>query len=474
MSRLPAFRSLCVAAIVALSAFVGADSALAGPANDNFGSPTEVTPIPFSQSGDLNGATIEPNEPIPCFGAQQTTWYHVTVPSTMALRVAVTNASFNVFTAGNGGIESLGFIGCASQNFEFVATSATSYYIQVLSFFPVQYHVDVTVVPPPLNDNFEDAASIDSLPFTDTVDLIAATLQTGEPIPGGFNASAWYVVNPSSPGRLSVSLNSFGPCCSFPFLAVYTGSAFNDLSLVGQRGPFSSPLTFFADPASTYYIQVSAAAGTAAMASIQVIETPPIVPNFFYQPFDPSTVDTIQFFDQTNDPVQAGFQSWAWQFGDGTSGTGNLVTKTYAKDGDYNVVMTVTTVDGRTGTATQTVHVRTHDVAIVKLTVPKSASAGQTRDITVGIRNYRYPEMVQVQLYKSVPGQGFQLIGTLTQLIPVRNGNGTTPVSFSYTFTGDDAAVGKVSFQAVVSMLGARDVLPADNTAISPPTKVSR
>jgi hypothetical protein len=34
--------------------------------------------------------------------------------------------------------------------------------------------------------------------------------------------------------------------------------------------------------------------------------------------------------------------------------------------------------------------------------------------------------------------------------------------------------VGKVSFQAVVSMLGARDVLPADNTAISPPTKVSR
>jgi hypothetical protein len=118
------------------------------------------------------------------------------------------------------------------------------------------------------------------------------------------------------------------------------------------------------------------------------------------------------------------------------------------------------------------VPVRTHDVAITKFTVPKSAHAGQTREITVGIRNQRYPDTVQVQLSKSTP-TGFQTVGTLNQLIPVRNGNNTTPVTFSYTFTNEDAVVGKVTFQAVVTILGARDALSADNTAISAPTRVS-
>ena len=71
-----------------------------------------------------------------------------------------------------------------------------------------------------------------------------------------------------------------------------------------------------------------------------------------------------------------------------------------------------------------------------------------------------------------MPG-GVQLVGTLTQLIPVRSGNKTVPVSFSYTFSSKDAAVGKVTFQAVATIMGARDALPADNTAISSPTKVA-
>ena len=45
---------------------------------------------------------------------------------------------------------------------------------------------------------------------------------------------------------------------------------------------------------------------------------------------------------------------------------------------------------------------------------------------------------------------------------------------FSYTFTADDAQIGKVTFRAVAVISGARDALPADNEAIAPPTKVSR
>jgi hypothetical protein len=73
-----------------------------------------------------------------------------------------------------------------------------------------------------------------------------------------------------------------------------------------------------------------------------------------------------------------------------------------------------------------------------------------------------------------VPGfGGFQLVGTLTQLVPVMKGGKLVPVTMSYTFSSDDAAVGKVTFQITAQIISGRDAIPADNTAISsPPTRV--
>jgi PKD repeat protein len=475
MRRLLATRFPSLAAMVVFAAFATAP-AFAAPGNDDFANATEISSLPFPESGDLDGAGVEPGEQLFCAFMQQTAWYKVSVPVTTPLRIEVSPAlPFNLYVSSGGGIGNLGFLGCNNGPggaMEFIAGAGSTYYIQLGSFNtgPAPFQIGVSVVPPPPNDSFANGTSIGSLPFSETADLTGATLEAGEPS-SGINASVWYAVSTVSPVSLTASVG--GPCCSFPVVAVYTGQSLGQLSLLGSGG-FFQPVTFHAEPGTTYLIQVGAAVSTNSTATLQVIETPPVVPNFSYSPFDPSTFDTVQFFDQTSDPGQAGIQSWQWQFGDGTTGTGNAPIKAYAADGDYTVRMTVTTVDGRTGTATQTVHVRTHDVAIAKLTVPKSASAGQTREITVGIRNYRYPDMVQVQLLKSVPGQGFLSIGSLMQLIPIRQGNGTTPVSFSYTFGNDDATVGKVSFEAIVTILGARDMLPADNTAISTPTKVSR
>jgi hypothetical protein len=141
----------------------------------------------------------------------------------------------------------------------------------------------------------------------------------------------------------------------------------------------------------------------------------------------------------------------------------------WAADGDYTVTHTGTTSDGRSASVSQTIHVRTHDVGIAKLAVPSSANVGQTRQITVGLVDYRYPETVQVQLLKSAPG-GFQLVGTLVQSVSPRNP--TTPISFDYTFGADDAAAGKVTFEAVATIQGARDALQGDNTVIALPTTV--
>lgn len=112
-------------------------------------------------------------------------------------------------------------------------------------------------------------------------------------------------------------------------------------------------------------------------------------------------------------------------------------------------------------------------MAITKFTVPSSASAGQTRSLTVGLSNRRYPEQVFVTLYKLTPAGPVQ-VGTSSQSVPVRSGNRTTDLTFSYTFNADDARFGKVSFQAVVSLSNARDAIPGDNQAQSLPTKVNK
>ncbi len=110
---------------------------------------------------------------------------------------------------------------------------------------------------------------------------------------------------------------------------------------------------------------------------------------------------------------------------------------------------------------------------------PNAAASGQTRTITVGVNSKRYPENVMVQLLKSRPGSscysyGYECVGSLTQSVPVRSANRTTDFNFSYTFTSDDAGVGKVTFKAIATINGPRDAQPADNEAIAPSTKVTR
>ena len=72
--------------------------------------------------------------------------------------------------------------------------------------------------------------------------------------------------------------------------------------------------------------------------------------------------------------------------------------------------------------------------------MPTSARAGQTRSITVGVSDKRYPETVQVHLLKSNSQGGFDQVGTLTQSTPVTTGKSATSFAFSYTFTASDVA----------------------------------
>jgi hypothetical protein len=480
ITRRPAtLRLLLVMSSCALFLFAGPRPAFSSPpANDNFADADVIATLPFSDSGDLNGTTTEPGESTPCGFQPQTVWYTFTPSSTTVISTDLNGSSggliLTAYQSNGGGIGGLGYMSCIyGGSLTFTANAGTTYYFQVGTYYYGSVHAQFNVreIPPPPNDNFADAKAIGGLPFSDNVDMTAASLEPGEPAtPAGSSGTAWYIFTATE--TKSLTANASG-CCNAATLAAYTGDSLTDLTEV--KSAFGGMLTFSAIAGTTYHIQLGrygGFGGTIAM-SFRLESTPPPEANFGVSPFDPSVFDSIQFYSQAYDPVGVGIQAATWSFGDGSTDVGFIVFHRYPSDADYTAKLTVTTFDGRTGSSSQVVHVKTHDIAITRFVAPSSASAGQTRAISVELRNTRYTETVQVQLLKSVPGAfgGFQVVGTLTHEVPASR-NRTTPFDFNYTFTSDDAAIGKVTFEAIATIVNTRDALSADNTAISLPTRV--
>jgi hypothetical protein len=452
----------------------------ATPVNDDFASATVIPSLPFTDTVDNTAATRETGEPAACNYTTQTVWYTITPASNGVLNADTVGSSFfdgnlAVFVQTGAGFAGLSYVACAAfpASVTFAVQSGVTYYLQASSIFSGggSLTVNVAPVPPPSNDSFAAATVIASLPFTSSEDVAAATLESDEPLPSCENVptsgSVWYSFTPSASATyLWTAATNYGQ----PTTAVYTGSTVNgltELSCLPLSGIFSGTA------GTQYMIQVVGSFQGWGPLFISLDVAPPPRVSWGFSPGDPSIFDVVRFYSSAYDPAFQGISGYAWTFGDGGTSTDSYPTHTFATDGDYTVQLTVTTPDGRSAAAIQTVHVETHDVAITKLSAPKAASAGQTRPITVGLTSKRYPETVAVDLYKSVPG-GFQLVSTLTQSVPVRSSNRTTDFAFSYAFTSGDASVGKVTFKAVATILGARDALPADNEAIASPTKMSK
>ena len=455
------------------------------PPNDNRDSARFIPFVPYSDTVDVTNATVEPGEAVSTCHENlglpaRTVWYMYQANVSRQLTAELFGPGPGILSAYVVHADTLIPIGCNS-NFgpvTFSADSGSLFLFQIsdsaganaYTVFDLQ-SADTIIQPPPVgNDNFADARMVPSVPYSDTADFSFASLEAGEPFGCTFQSrSVWYVFQPSETRAVQASLQFNGNFTSF---AVWTGTSLGNLSLV-RCGFYYNPQTFTAFAGTTYYIQVLSDAPAPVIFSLQ--PPPPPQANFYTNPPDPSTFDQIQFVDQSYDPAGIGIQSQQWSFGDGATATGFQVAHRYAADGDYQVTLTVRTYDGRTASTTRTLQVRTRDVAITKFVVPNAASSGQTRSITVGVNSNRASEVVVVSLYKSIPGfGGYQLIGQLVQTVPPRSANRTTNFNFSYTFTADDAAIGKVTFRAVATIQGGRDALPADNEAIADPTKVGR
>src|SRR5439155_1757270 len=191
--------------------------------NDAFASATVIGALPFSDVVDISAASLEAGEPpSSCSGgasSQRTVWYAFT-PAVSAVVTASVAAQFStVVGVYSGGLGGLAEITCRSpfvvRDATFLAQAGTTYHIQVDGMFGQTGVLELRLdaVPPPPNDLFDNATAIGALPFSDALDLTAASTEGGEPSPscaapfGGASSSAWYRFTPTETG--SISANAF-------------------------------------------------------------------------------------------------------------------------------------------------------------------------------------------------------------------------------------------------------------------------
>ena len=462
-------RSVFALIAAALALALASSAGAAPPSNDAFGSATLIGSLPFSDSTNLEDATVEPGEQHFCNFKTRSSWYRIDGSIRQPVTITVTGAVGTLFRDfGGGSVGSLSVDACIFGSTTVQLQAFGTYYLQVsdsgAGSTPVQ--VDITAVDPPANDAFADAIEVAALPYSDVVPMLAATVETDEPPSAGwFLGTAWWSYEATASGPLLVQVSN---CCGEA--RVYTGDSVASLAEIPGTRSFGR-LIFQAEAGTTYRFQVGHTGNLCCggLVGLSLSEAPGISTAVMYNPFDPSSFDTLRFSAHVFDPAAFPTESVHWDFGDGGTAEGNGASHRYLADGDYLVTMTARTSDGRTGMSTTTVSVRTHDVGITKFVVPQSAQEGKTRTITVDVKSSRYDENVTVQLLRSVPG-GFEPVGSSMQLVRARKG--ATSYAFSYTFRPEDKAAGKVTFKAVATINGSRDALPGDNEIAALPTKV--
>lgn len=144
----------------------------------------------------------------------------------------------------------------------FNATAFTTYSIVVDGFDEGMgdFTLSFAPAPPPTNDAFIDARTISGLPAQDFTESFAATAETGEPAHAGetAQASVWWKWTPAE--ETGVEITTKGSLVD-TVLAVYTGSAVDQLTLVAENDDLDSQndygkVRFEAKAGTTYYLAV--------------------------------------------------------------------------------------------------------------------------------------------------------------------------------------------------------------------------
>jgi len=231
----------------------------------------------------------------------------------------------------------------------------------------------VTYTPPqsaagPRNQVFVLGKIIDSSATSTNSQQVAINISpiTVQAPTGGSTAStappptAKFTISPSSPG-----LNQD------VFFNASTSSAAQGHSVTGFAWDFGdgntgsgSSVTHAYTRAGTYVITLTVrddlgqSSTTTSNITVSGVSAQ-IVASFIFSPTTPrigNGTNTV-FFDATNSFSVSGISTYAWDFGDGTTGSGVQTNHVFTKDGTWVVKLTVTDAAGRTATTTLNVSI---------------------------------------------------------------------------------------------------------------------
>lgn len=449
-------RSWLAGVAVAVTAVLAPGVAQAAPpSNDDFDNATTITAVPSETATTTAEATRAPDDPTSCESYfSNTAWLRYTAPADGIVKASLTSTSyyaiFSVYTGTRGELQRLP--GTCSYSYDtdtFHVTAGTTYHIMVSTYYnhgPATLRLES--LSPAHNDDFANAERVPGLPTTVLSDVDRAGAEPGEPPVSCHpeaTQSTWYVYTPSSPRWVSVTnAGLFADS-----IVAYRGTELSGLSELDCQNDRAA--VFRAEVGETYHIRIAATPDDAGRGSVEFRTAPALTPYVSTNQSPGSVFNDIYLYVSSGDQLNRPITSGELKFGDGTSTpitSEGYVQHRYTTDGVYQLALTVTTDDGRTGTTTGTLRIETHDVTVSGFAVPSRARVDQTKPITVSVTNNRYDETVEVELYKQT-GSYFTRIGVQTQFMPAGR---TTQFPFAYTFSAADAAAGSVTFKTVVRL----------------------
>jgi len=110
---------------------------------------------------------------------------------------------------------------------------------------------------------------------------------------------------------------------------------------------------------------------------LEITEQTPPHASFFYSPIEPQVDEAVTFNASASFDLDGTIETYAWDFGDGTTDTAIIVTHVFTTAGSYNVTLTVTDDDGLSDASAQSVTVAKQSSTIFVTTSTTTLTIGE-------------------------------------------------------------------------------------------------
>jgi hypothetical protein len=239
------------------------------PINDDFTNRTVLIGDRPGANGTLFGCSMESGEPTEASNGASA-WYSWTAPFSGLLFVTNSVHSFDIFKGDS--LSTLTSVGSSPLRVQ----GGDTFQIQISSFYgfrsnvQISYGLGLTLLPPPPNDDFCQAAPLNGTSFLTNGYYAGGTIEAGEPAPRAAAASLWYTWTAPAAGRVVIIGTQ-----SALSLAAYTGNSLSNLTFIADstqhwNGYYYFELNFNALAETNYHIALFAPDDPASFGNFQL------------------------------------------------------------------------------------------------------------------------------------------------------------------------------------------------------------